>query len=66
MAEAEIRIATAGPMTGPAAWIGEQYLRAAEMAVEDLNSRGGVLGQSNSSWEMTSATAIRASRSPAN
>jgi branched-chain amino acid transport system substrate-binding protein len=45
MAEAEIRIATAGPMTGSAAWIGEQYLRAAEMAVEDLNSRGGVLGQ---------------------
>jgi branched-chain amino acid transport system substrate-binding protein len=44
-AEAEIRIATAGPMTGPTAWIGEQYLRAAEMAVEDLNSRGGVLGQ---------------------
>jgi len=32
-------------MTGPIAWFGEQYLRAAEMAVEDLNARGGVLGQ---------------------
>jgi branched-chain amino acid transport system substrate-binding protein len=44
-ADAEIRIATAGPMTGPISWLGEQYLRASEMAVEDLNARGGVLGQ---------------------
>jgi branched-chain amino acid transport system substrate-binding protein len=44
-ADAEIRIATAGPITGPTAWIGEQYLRATEMAVAALNSRGGVLGQ---------------------
>jgi branched-chain amino acid transport system substrate-binding protein len=44
-ADAEVRIATAGPMTGPIAWLGEQYLRASEMAVEDLNARGGVLGQ---------------------
>jgi branched-chain amino acid transport system substrate-binding protein len=44
-ADAEIRIATAGPMTSPVAWFGEQYLRAAEMAIEDLNARGGVLGQ---------------------
>ena len=45
VAEAEIRIATAGPMTGVYAWFGEQYQRAAELAVEDLNARGGVLGQ---------------------
>jgi branched-chain amino acid transport system substrate-binding protein len=32
-------------MTGPTAWFGEQYLRATGMAVEDLNARGGVLGQ---------------------
>jgi len=44
-ADAEIRIAIAGPITGPTSWIGEQYLRAAEMAVDDLNARGGVLGQ---------------------
>ncbi len=44
-ASAEIRIATAGPMTGPIAWFGEQYLRATGLAVENLNARGGVLGQ---------------------
>jgi branched-chain amino acid transport system substrate-binding protein len=44
-AGAEIRIGVAGPMTGPIAWFGEQYLRATETAVENLNSDGGVLGQ---------------------
>src|SRR5262245_58999333 len=43
--KAEIRIATAGPMTGVYAWSGEQYQRAAELAVHELNVRGGVLGQ---------------------
>jgi branched-chain amino acid transport system substrate-binding protein len=45
VAGAEILIATAGPMTGPIAWFGEQYQRAAALAVEDLNATGGVLGQ---------------------
>ena len=45
-AEAEIRIAVAGDMTGANAWFGEQYLRGTELAVEDLNAKGGVLGQS--------------------
>jgi branched-chain amino acid transport system substrate-binding protein len=42
---AEIRIATAGPMTGIYAWAGERYQRGAELAVENLNAKGGVLGQ---------------------
>lgn len=42
---AEIVIATAGPMTGQYASFGEQMRRGAEMAVKDLNARGGVLGQ---------------------
>jgi len=42
---AEILIATAGPMTGVYAWAGERYQRGAGLAVEDLNARGGVLGQ---------------------
>ena len=42
---ADILIATIGPMTGPYASIGEQMRRGAEMAVADLNSAGGVLGQ---------------------
>src|SRR5262245_32764312 len=43
--EAEIAIGVAGPMTGPIAWFGEQYLRAVGMAVENLNASGGVLGE---------------------
>jgi branched-chain amino acid transport system substrate-binding protein len=42
---AEILIATAAPMTGRIAWIGEQYQRGAELAVEAVNVRGGLLGQ---------------------
>ena len=44
-AEADIRIGVAGDMTGALAWFGEQYQRAAELAVEELNAQGGVLGQ---------------------
>lgn len=44
-AQAEITIATAGPMTGQYASFGEQMRRGAEMAVADINARGGVLGQ---------------------
>ena len=43
-ADAEIRIGVAGPMTGANAWFGEQYQRGTELAVEDLNAAGGVLG----------------------
>jgi branched-chain amino acid transport system substrate-binding protein len=45
-ADAEILIGVAGPMTGAESWFGEQYQRAAALAVEELNARGGVLGQS--------------------
>ncbi len=44
-AQAEIVIATAGPMTGPYASFGEQMRRGAEQAVADINAAGGVLGQ---------------------
>ena len=44
-AKADIAIATAGPMTGQYASFGEQMRRGAEMAVKDLNAKGGVLGQ---------------------
>jgi branched-chain amino acid transport system substrate-binding protein len=44
-AVAEIRIATAGPMTGVYAWAGERYQRGAELAVGNLNAKGGLLGQ---------------------
>ena len=44
-AQADIRIAVAGPMTGAYAWAGDRYQRGAGMAVDDLNANGGVLGQ---------------------
>ena len=44
-ANADITIATAGPMTGQYASFGEQMRRGAEMAVRDINAAGGVLGQ---------------------
>ena len=45
VAEADIRIGVAGPMTGVYAWAGDRYLRGTGLAVEDLNAKGGVLGE---------------------
>lgn len=42
---AQLVIATAGPMTGQYASFGEQMRRGAELAVADLNAKGGVLGK---------------------
>jgi len=44
-AQADITIATAGPMTGQYAAFGEQMKKGAEQAVADINAMGGVLGQ---------------------
>jgi branched-chain amino acid transport system substrate-binding protein len=44
-AQADVAIATAGPMTGQYAIFGDQMKRGAEMAVKDLNAKGGVLGE---------------------
>jgi branched-chain amino acid transport system substrate-binding protein len=44
-AQAEILIATAGPFTGTNIFRGEQIQQGAEMAVADINARGGVLGE---------------------
>ena len=44
-ANAQISIATAGPMTGQYASFGEQMRTGAEQAVADINAAGGVLGQ---------------------
>lgn len=42
---ADIVVATAGPMTGQYASFGAQMKAGAEMAVEDINAAGGVLGE---------------------
>lgn len=44
-AQADITIATAGPMTGQYASFGQQMKAGATMAVKDINAAGGVLGQ---------------------
>lgn len=44
-AKADITIAVVGPITGQYASFGEQMKRGAEMAVKDLNAKGGVNGQ---------------------
>jgi branched-chain amino acid transport system substrate-binding protein len=43
--QAQIKIAVAGPITGGLASFGAQMKAGAEMAVADLNAKGGVLGQ---------------------
>ena len=43
--QADIMIATAGPMTGQYASFGQQMKVGAEMAVKDINAAGGVLGE---------------------
>ncbi|MCT8267309.1 branched-chain amino acid ABC transporter substrate-binding protein [Afifella sp. JA880] len=42
---ADITIATVGPMTGQYASFGEQMKAGAQQAVEDINEKGGVLGE---------------------
>jgi branched-chain amino acid transport system substrate-binding protein len=42
---ADVVIATAGPMTGQYAVFGEQMKRGAELAVKDINAKGGVNGE---------------------
>src|SRR6195952_4165036 len=44
-AQAQIRIATVGPMTGNYAAVGAQMKAGAEQAVADINKAGGVNGQ---------------------
>jgi branched-chain amino acid transport system substrate-binding protein len=42
---ADLAVAIAGPMTGQYASAGDQIRKGAEMAIADINARGGVLGQ---------------------
>ena len=44
-AQAQIRVATVGPMTGSYAAVGAQMKAGAEQAVADINKAGGVNGQ---------------------
>ncbi|PWV65820.1 high-affinity branched-chain amino acid ABC transporter substrate-binding protein [Plasticicumulans acidivorans] len=41
---ADIRIAVAGPVTGPVAQYGDMQMIGAEMAIEQINAKGGIKG----------------------
>ena len=42
---ADVLIGDASPLTGPVSWVGAHYLVGTELAVADLNAKGGVLGE---------------------
>jgi ABC-type branched-subunit amino acid transport system substrate-binding protein len=42
---AEIPIGFSTPLTGPHAWVGEPHLAGTELAVADINAKGGILGE---------------------
>lgn len=44
-AHAQLKIAVAGPMSGPSAAFGAQLKAGAELAIEHINASGGMLGQ---------------------
>jgi branched-chain amino acid transport system substrate-binding protein len=44
-ARADVLIGDVSPLTGPLSWIGAHYLVGTELALDDLNAKGGVLGQ---------------------
>jgi branched-chain amino acid transport system substrate-binding protein len=44
-ARAEILVGLGAPMTGPYSWPGGTTKETFELAIADLNARGGVLGQ---------------------
>ncbi|WP_210642614.1 MULTISPECIES: ABC transporter substrate-binding protein [unclassified Pseudomonas] len=44
-AQADIKIGVAGPMTGANAAFGEQYMKGAQAAADEVNAKGGVNGE---------------------
>jgi branched-chain amino acid transport system substrate-binding protein len=45
VAQAQIKLGVAGPITGPNAAFGAQLKNGVEQAVEDINAAGGIMGQ---------------------
>jgi branched-chain amino acid transport system substrate-binding protein len=44
-AQADVKIGVAGPMTGANAAFGEQYMKGAQAAADEINAKGGVNGE---------------------
>ncbi|KTR19340.1 hypothetical protein NS64R_21955, partial [Enterobacter hormaechei subsp. xiangfangensis] len=45
MAQADIKVAVVGAMSGPVAQYGDQEFTGAEQAVADINAKGGIKGE---------------------
>ena len=45
VAQAQVKLGVAGPITGPSAATGAQMKNGAEQAIADINAAGGILGQ---------------------
>ena len=45
VAQADILIGMGTPTSGPVAALGQEAVRGAQQAVDDINAKGGVLGQ---------------------
>ena len=43
--QADVKIGVAGPMTGPNAAFGEQYMKGAQAAADAINAKGGINGE---------------------
>jgi len=45
VAQAQIKVGVAGPLTGPSRAFGTQFKNGASQAIEDINNAGGILGE---------------------
>ena len=63
---ADLMVGLAGPITGPNAALGTQVRNGAKMAAEDINARGGILGNSIMVMEMDDASDPKQAVSVAN
>ncbi|MDH4122294.1 MAG: branched-chain amino acid ABC transporter substrate-binding protein [Deltaproteobacteria bacterium] len=61
-----IRVGLAGPLTGPNAKFGEQLLKGAQMAAQQINAQGGILGKKVEIVEGDDACEAKQARSVAN
>lgn len=54
-AQEAIKVGVAVPLSGPVAWIGEDYLHGATLAVEQINEQGGIDGRELKLFEADNA-----------
>lgn len=53
VAQTDVLIGTASPLSGPGAHLGKDIENGARMAIEDLNARGAAIGGRKVSWRLS-------------